>query len=319
MAKQLYGAEGVNINDSWYIRQDNRYYAYYLQYPSDAPEDGRWNQQSIGLSVSDNLLDWEYKGTVLAPSVECWCNKGLATGSTVEKDGMAHMLYTGNGWNGKDGLGLAVSRDFIHFERVGDGPVIRRDDPFLFPYRDGFLKCRILADPYIYPVPVDGYYYVFINCYAIDRPIGSRGCIVVMRSEDLISYQPYDVALLSDSFDRLETPQVWYQAGKWVMYFGAVKAREENGAAKDYAYQNLIYLSDEMTGGYVETEGSVLYLPDGVDFYIGKAVEISENDAVFIANVYPGGGRGLYHIQLQDGGVTITEQTELKETYYHEQ
>ena len=32
MPKQLYTAKGIQINDSWYIRHNGRYYAYYLQY-----------------------------------------------------------------------------------------------------------------------------------------------------------------------------------------------------------------------------------------------------------------------------------------------
>ena len=307
MPKQLYTAKGIQINDSWYIRHNGRYYAYYLQYPVDAPEEGRWNQQSIGLSISENLLDWQYQGTVLKAEEGLWCDKGLATGSVVEKDGMAWLLYTGNGWAGKDGLGLAVSQDFIHFERYRSGPVIPREKPYRFPYRNGELLCSILADPYVYPEPVEGWYYVFINSRAVERPVGSRGCITVMRSRDLITYEPYGVALDSDVYDRLETPQIWRQSGQWVMYYGAVKSREENGAVRDYALENRLAFSSRIADGYSEVGSSALHLPDGTPFYIGKTVEISEKGALFIANVYPAGGYGPYWIDIQNGNVQIKE------------
>lgn len=307
MPKQLYTAEGIQINDSWYIRHNGRYYAYYLQYPVGAPEEGRWNQQSIGVSVSENLMDWQYQGTVLKAEEGLWCDKGLATGSVVEKDGSAWLLYTGNGWAGKDGLGLAVSRDFVHFERYGSGPVIPRDKPYRFPCRDGELLCRILADPYVYPEPVEGWYYVFINSCAVERPVGRRGCIAVMRSRDLIAYEPYGVALESDVYDRLETPQIWRQDGQWVMYYGAVKSREENGAVRDYEWENRLAFSSHMAEGYSEAGSSALHLPDGTPFYIGKAVEVSDKGALFIVNVYPAGGYGPYWIDIQKGNVQIKE------------
>lgn len=105
MPKQLYTAKGIQINDSWYIRHNGRYYAYYLQYPVDAPEEGRWNQQSIGLSISENLLDWQYQGTVLKAEEGLWCDKGLATGSVEEKDGMPGCCIRVTA-GGKDGLAL---------------------------------------------------------------------------------------------------------------------------------------------------------------------------------------------------------------------
>lgn len=118
MPKQLYTAEGIQINDSWYIRHNGRYYAYYLQYPVGAPEEGRWNQQSIGVSVSENLMDWQYQGTVLKAEEGLWCDKAWPQAALWKKTGRPGCCIRATA-GGKDGLGLAVSRDFVHLSGMG--------------------------------------------------------------------------------------------------------------------------------------------------------------------------------------------------------
>lgn len=300
MAEKLYWVDGVRINDSWYIKNGENYYAYYLQYPENAPEAGKWNEQSIGLSVSADLTEWAYKGTVLEPDKNSWNDKGIATGSIVEKDGKFYLLYTGNSWNNEGGFGLAVSSDLIHFERYGTEPVITRKKPYRFPYMGDFVECRLLADPYIYPVPVNGWFYVFINCYAVAREIGKRGCIAVMRSRDLVHYEEYGISMLSEVYDRLETPQIWEQNGVWMMYFGGVKAKITQDGTQDYFSENLIYVSDHFSHGYHEVNGSVIVLPDQQYFYIGKTVIDKNNVPVFLVNEPPVSCRGPYYIEYKN-------------------
>ncbi len=311
MAKALYNVEGTLINDSWYIKHDGRYYAYYLQYPMVPPIDAnpgaQWNEQTIGLSVSENLTDWEYKGTVLEPKNNFWCNKGMATGSIVKKDGIGYMLYTGNSWSSDGGFGLVTTKDFINFEHYGDSPVISRKNPYSFPYKGGYLLCNLLADPYIYPEPIDGWYYVFINSQAVGRQVGRRGCIAVMRSQDLINYEPYSIAMLSDDNDRLETPQVWHQSGKWFMYYGGVYVQQEGNVTKQLGSKNKLVISNSMTEDYNESDSLIMELPDNKQFYIGKVLEISEKGALFLVNHNTRYGYGPYWINIINDQIKITD------------
>lgn len=307
MAKLLYSAKDMMINDSWYAKENGKFYAYYLQYPKDGNPGGKWSEQTVGLSVSEDLKNWSYLGTVLKAEKGTWCDKGIATGSNVKLDDEWYMLYTGNGYSGEDGLGLAKSTDLIHFKRVGNQPVVPRKNHYYFPYQNEQLECKILADPYIYPEAVGGWYYVFINCYAVNREIGKRGCIAVMRTRNLVNYQPYSIAYLSDTHDRLETPQVFFLNGKWLMYLGGVFSREKDGVAEDYSSESLVLVSDNLTSGYDMTKGSKIMLPDGQYFYIGKVVSDNNWKPIFLVNVYPEGVYGPYSLTYSEtNGITVT-------------
>jgi len=129
------------------------------------------------------------------------------------------MLYTGRG-SKVSGLGLAVSDDLMAWRKVGDGPVVLLGKPFPGEWEGKPLQWVGLADPYLYPEPVDGWYYLVLNSQVVGEPISTSGCLTTMRSHDLQTWEPHSVLAFPRLFERLETPQLWRHGNRWYLYFG---------------------------------------------------------------------------------------------------
>ncbi len=299
---QLFELEGVRINDNWYCEDNGVYHTYFLQYPEDGPLDARcWSEQTVGHAVSEDLIHWEYKGTVLTPDKNIWNDKGIATGSVVKFNGRWYMLYTGNSFGGAGGLGLAVSDDLQNWERVGNGPVIDRSKTYDFVLEGKTVKVKILADPYIYPETFNGYFYAYVNSALDGYGINDSAVQVVMKSKDLEHWQPHKIAC-KDACNRIETSHVWKHNDKWYMYGGAVSY--PNGI--DYSNQiakNIIYVSDRCDEGFVR----LCEIEMNESFYIAKVLYDKAGGEVVLANNIPRGIIGPYYIEYGDNEIKFVK------------
>lgn len=293
----LYELPGYRLNDSWYIKENGVYHAYFLEYSNDRPLDGsQYNKQNVGHMTSSDMRNWKYEGTILTPKENFWLDKGIATGSVVKLNGKFYMLVTGNSYNCAGGFALAVSDDLYNWEFVGDKPVIDRTEPFSFQYNNKQLKAMLLADPYIYPEPdADGYFTAFINSRICDFPANCTAAIVTLKSKDLINWIPSKVACFAP-FDRIETPAVWEKDGKWYMYAGeAYYILDENFNNLSQRNFNSFYVSNTMEGPYFHLNR--LVLPDGEYGYIGKTLIDTDGEEIFTMNNPPVGAVGPYHME----------------------
>lgn len=290
MAGTLYQVPGTRINDSWYAFDGVRHHAFFLEYPEDGDPAGCWNQQTVGHSSSADLLHWQYHGTVLRAVPGTWNDKGIATGSVVKRGDVWYMLYTGNAWAGEGGFGLAESRDLDSWRPCGDAPVIARGQPVTAYYEGKAYVCRLLADPYLLPQAIDGYTYAYVNAHT-DGPVNQRGCQLLMRTRDLLHWEPYTIAALT-ACDRMKTAQVWEHGGRWYMYYGAVYAEQTPDGPRDGRRANVVLTAVAFDGPYRSAGASVLTIP-GESFYIAKVLS------------RPGGPDWLLANQLRDRGSRV--------------
>lgn len=299
LSHELYTVRGKRIMDSWYCHDGHRYHAFFLEYPAqNAPAD-YYNYQSIGHSSSPDMRHWEYHGTILSPDKGRWDDKGLATGSVVAHAGRWYILYTGKGSCGRDGLGLAVSDDLYSWRRVSDRPAVDLSKAVRAAYEGTEYDCLMLADPYIYPEPINGWYYAYVNAHAQGRPLNHRGCQVLLRSRDLMDWSAEKIALL-DECDRTETAQVWEHGGKWYMYFGQVFTKQEGGQT---AF-NQIYMAEHFSGPFLPCGKSECQL--GQYFYIMKLLQDTQGREVILANSPPDGVIGPFAVRyLAQGGIDV--------------
>lgn len=290
---------GLKSCDYWFIEEEGVYHAFYLEFQENT---GNENEQTIGHLVSPDFLNWEYCGTVLRGyEKDAWPEKHLATGSVVKHDGRFYMLYTGHSCI-RPGLGLAVSNDLYSWEKAGNGPVISSDIQYKAAYEGKTHICRIMADPYIYPEAIGGYYYAYVNSWAIDQPKNSRGCQLMFRSADLVEWEPYKIAILTDDLDRLETCQVWEHGGKWYMSFGGRRIDPEGDDFSDVESANYIYMADRFDGPYEKQEWSRLSYPDAAGPYIQKAMTDPFGDEVMLVMSPWKGVLWPYYIQYGEKG-----------------
>jgi len=136
----LYSLEQQNItvNDSWYAEDNGIYHSYFLEFDRSLPEEYQWSKQTIGHMTSNNLIDWNYEGTVIDSTSAPWLDMGVATGSIVKYNDLWYMIFTAKPQDpNKRGLAIAVSHDLMKWEIVGDGPVIPCNHRYEVNYNGG--------------------------------------------------------------------------------------------------------------------------------------------------------------------------------------
>ncbi|PJB62732.1 MAG: hypothetical protein CO096_24460, partial [Armatimonadetes bacterium CG_4_9_14_3_um_filter_66_14] len=159
----LYHPPGMWCWDFWFAKQSDAYHAFYLEAPFCLGDPQRMHgNQHVGHATSPDLIHWTNQGPAAVPILGTWNDLSIATGSVVAHGGKWWMLYTGRG-SKVSGLGLAVSDDLMAWRKVGDGPVVLLGKPFPGEWEGKPLQWVGLADPYLYPEPVDGWYYLVLN------------------------------------------------------------------------------------------------------------------------------------------------------------
>ncbi len=218
----LYHSHHLVINDSWYAQNGGVYHQFFLQFDYvNEPSEYRYARQTIGHSISTDLIHWEYVGTAIDGTLADWLGPGVATGSIAKYDGMWYMVFTSKPPEpDKRGIALAVSPDLTKWEVVGDGPVIPSNQYYHAVCGGREYTARIMADPYVYPEPIDGYYHIFINSHISHHQPNERGGQLVFVTKDFKEYECKTVAAVGYC-DRMETAQVWKHGDKYYMYAGS--------------------------------------------------------------------------------------------------
>ncbi|MBQ7976668.1 MAG: hypothetical protein IJ300_13375 [Clostridia bacterium] len=309
----VYGLENERINDSWYCKEGNTYHTFFLQCKE------RGCPQSCGHMTSTDLINWKYEGIVLEPKPGTWYDKTIATGSVAKYNGSWYMLFTGHSsetdkGEALGGIGVAVSDDLMTWEVMGDDPVIKRcwqatayGIGYPCEYEGKTVTCYPLADPYVYPEPINGEYYIFINSYAAEYPINHRGGTAIFKTRDFLKFEPYKFAVI-DSCDRMETVQVWEHNGRYYMYSGCVAMKiDENDATKlgKQINTNMIFVSDNIDGPYTSLQ--TLNLPKNPAFpdgkpYILKVFNSPEKKEIMMMNNIPYGVEGPFPVHYTPEG-----------------
>jgi predicted GH43/DUF377 family glycosyl hydrolase len=153
---------------------------------------------------------------ILGPRGDTWEAKDVYNPTAVVKDDLVYLLYraedhTGKGrWNGTSRIGLAVSRDGIHFDRYPD-PVLYPTEPYEWPG-----GCE---DPRI--VQIDGTYYLTYTAFD-----GHNAYLCLATSDNLFEWMKHG-PLFPDWYN--EWGKIWTKSGaivpqkiggRYVMYFG---------------------------------------------------------------------------------------------------
>ena len=277
----LYHPPGMWCWDFWFAKQSDAYHAFYLEAPFCLGDPQRMHgNQHVGHATSPDLIHWTNQGPAAVPILGTWNDLSIATGSVVAHGGKWWMLYTGRGSN-VSGLGLAVSDDLMAWRKVGDGPVVLLGKPFPGEWEGKPLQWVGLADPYLYPEPVDGWYYLVLNSQVVGEPISTSGCLTTMRSRDLQTWEPHSVLAFPRLFERLETPQLWRHGNRWYLYFGGA---HDHGVPERFLAEapeevkhltsrgNYVFTADSFEGPYAPTGKWWLTLPDGQWGYIAKVL-----------------------------------------------
>ncbi len=213
------------IWDFWLAREGDVWHVFFLQADRALrnPDLRHWNS-SIGHAVSRNLTDWDYRGTVLQPSLEPGFDDATTwTGSIVNHGNEWLLFYTGNAKadNAKvQRIGLARSPDLQNWTRDPAGAII---DNLPAPYENQHYverwHDRSLRDPDVSADPLRGGWRMYFSARVTDRDADSAGCIGMAWSRDLTHWEVLPPAVSPGIAGELEVPQFLHIEGRYYLLF----------------------------------------------------------------------------------------------------
>jgi beta-fructofuranosidase len=300
-----YQPPGLNVWDFWYAKKDTVYYAYYLQSPT-------FTAPTIGMATSTDLVHWTEHGEVLGPNPPgMWNDAWMATGSVFFSMGQWWMPFTGQTYTGVRGTGLATSHDLVNWTRIGNRPIRMQNRPFVVPespywQSKGFaagavMPYSLIADPYVIPEKIDGFFYLVANSLFDDVSIDYRGCICLMRSADGLAWEDLGLIAAPRQFNEMEAPQLWRHGDRWYLMFGAARYEPLYRA-------NMVYTSPVITGPFEPGPHPQVTLPDYEGwFYVAKVLADPNGDDVLLGGL--GGSLSHpYRVTYEpDGSLTLTQ------------
>lgn len=223
---------GMWIWDNWFVHEGSRWHAFYLELPKAVGVDRRWTgndlYKHVGHAISEDLVHWQDAGPAVVALSGTWNDRHIATGSIIGHEGKWWMYFTGRGLKG-DGVGLAVSNDLLTwktepeplFPLIGGGAT-ESATAFESTWEGKPQRWAGISDPFIYPEPIDGWFYLVLCSRVLGVPIEESGCLTLLRSRDLRHWEQPQIIAWPHCVERMETPQLWQHEGRWYLSFGGV-------------------------------------------------------------------------------------------------
>ena len=213
------------IWDFWHYAEGGTQHLFFLQADRAIgnPDLRHWNV-SIGHAVSNDLRQWDVRGTVFGPSQSpAWDDYTTWTGSVIKAEGCYHLFYTGtcraeNGLRQRIGHATAPSIDGP-WTRVGNGLALDLDERYYEEYAEGRWHDRALRDPWVLPEKIDGKYHMFFTARRKDGEKFERGVIGHAVSTDLVNWEATAPVYEGGHYGQLEVPQVFERDGQWFCTF----------------------------------------------------------------------------------------------------
>ena len=227
----FYAPKG-RINDpNGVIFYKDNYHIFY-QYN---PYENHWNNISIGVATSKDLLKFDNFKVALAPTKEV---DGIFSGSIIEKDDNLHLIYTKhierNNFR-KESISEAFSNDGIGF-KSDFKDLVDEDTLPLFDSEN-------FRDPFIYKEKDT--YYLFIASRDKEENLGK---VFVLRSKTLDNFKYYfEIGPLEVFGEMVECPAIGKIGDYYVLAYSKI-IKDESG--KDIHTTGYLLLDMDLENGY---------------------------------------------------------------------
>lgn len=226
----FYAPKGWINDPNGVIFYKDNYHIFY-QYN---PYENHWNNISIGVATSKDLLKFDDFKVALAPTKEV---DGIFSGSIIEKDDNLHLIYTKhierNNFR-KESISEAFSNDGIDF-KSDFKDLVDEDTLPLFDSEN-------FRDPFIYKEKDT--YYLFIASRDKEENLGK---VFVLRSKTLDNFKYYfEIGPLEVFGEMVECPAIGKIGDYYVLVYSKIK-KDESG--KDIHTTGYLLLDMDLENG----------------------------------------------------------------------
>jgi beta-fructofuranosidase len=279
-----YQPNGMLMWDSWFVEDHGQVHMFHLQRLAPGSKRSALEADHIGHAVSRDLIHWTEQPLTVGPGeagglddMQPW------TGCAVAREGTFHLFYTmrSSRENARcQRIGLATSRDLVHWSGHSQNPLIRPDARWYVhegkPEPENKVGCRdliVVRDP-----GTDGW----LGFYAATAPAEEEAegaCIAAVRSRDLIHWGHLPPVFQPKRYGEVEVPDVFPLGGKWWMTCLTSHGHGNRGGFADpHVVRGTIYATaDRPEGPYREPTGDNILL--GGDDTSGISVRSVEFEA----------------------------------------
>ncbi|SHJ05999.1 glycoside hydrolase family 68 protein [Propionispora hippei] len=297
---KTYAPCGYFLWDFWLFAEAGKYHLYHLQAPLKQDAHSRHSAASVGYAVSENLRDWQPRGTVLEASENPadWDSVSIWTGCTIKKDGRYYMFYTSrcrqevleNGYMGHtQRIGVAWSEDLKLWHKYEYNPVLSVGGSEYYENQaEAYNRHEGCRDPFVILDETGGTYYMFFTARDKRGEPRSRGCIGRARSKDLLNWELLPPAASPHTFVDMEVPTLHRHQGKWYLLFAVKKdwyspAHQQAILPAKPQTGELYLVADRLDGQFepMATDNVISGTADGL--YTGRIVKDTKEQDVFLA------------------------------------
>ncbi len=240
---------------------DGLYHAFYLKAPLPPLRAGADHTPYAHLASRD-LAHWQELPLAIAPgppgapdAVSCF------TGSIIEREGLFHLFYTGYPGQGKaQTVCRATSTDLIHWTKDPHNPLIAADPRW--------YEAIDWRDPFPFWNDEAGEYWMLLAAREKDGPANRRGCIALLTSPDLETWQVKPPFWSPRLYYTHECPDLFRWGEYWVLVYSTFSERNVTH------YR----LSKSLAGPWRAPENDTF---DGRAFYAAKTAGDGQRRFVF--------------------------------------
>ena len=274
--RSLRGTEPMNW-DPWILKDGDVYRLFYLR--GLEGQNPWWTISKICGAISTDMNQWQDLGTILEPNpAQSWESGRISAGCTYKEDGIYYLFYSAGGKELPDlrneAIGLATSRDGLHFSRYSKDYLLKPDDNDPWYGRSNWTGHFHWRDPYIFKDDKTASYYMFI-CASSKAPGNFQGCLGLAVADKISG--PYKLlppaveapidAAEDWPYYHMERPQVIYKDGKYHLFFSCFKMLMNPKWMQKVKHKRITnsslywYISDSITGPFKPVNNDEYIVP----------------------------------------------------------
>jgi beta-fructofuranosidase len=265
---------------------------YYLQAPNTLEHE--WQRHfhvSVGHAVSKDLKTWTVLPDALHPShdnPDAFDNYTTWTGSIIQHQKLWYMFYTGSMKQEKglvQRIGLATSKDLIHWQKHSPQPLIEADANYYELLDLESWHDQAWRDPWVFQ-DEGGLFHAYITARAKNGSADARGVIGHAISENLLQWRVLPPVTEPGEFGHMEVPQLVNINKQYYLLFTVghgqySKVRKARGVHLQTGTHYL--LADNPLGPFRYLTDSFLSGDEHGSLYSGKLIQDSEGQWQFLA------------------------------------
>lgn len=250
----LYHPKQELLWDTWIVPKDRLFYLFYIRVSAGG---ARWD--GVSLAVSEDLLHWQERGTVLKKHPDAlW----LGTGMVQDLGGRYVMNFSEERPAGRQVICFAESRDLVNWTRLEgefapDGRHYLSDRAQVCDAACRWDSIGVVdaLTPHAPP------YYGFLTASAPGGRAGKTGALGVARSLDGVTWQCLPRGNATDAFPAYEVPEhVAFGGRHYVIFSASGYLFGRYGRARYLEGGSYYLVSDQLLTGYAEPPGDPMLI-----------------------------------------------------------